>query len=67
MELLESSVEDAAGNRHAGNEAGSPQCVKQGSCLRSHEAVGVFLVRFPGWFYLQRTSGCDEWGLRVIL
>ena len=46
---------------------GPHSAVEQGSCLHSHEAVGVFLVRFPGWFYPQRTSGCDEEGNRVIL
>lgn len=39
---------------------GPHSAVEQGSCLHSHEAVGVFLVHFPGWFYPQRTSGCDE-------
>ena len=53
MELLEGSVGVAAGNRHAGNEAGSPRCCRAGVLPPFSRGCRRLPGAFP-WLVLSR-------------
>lgn len=48
---MEGRAEDAAGKRHAGNEAGSPQCCRAGVLPALSRGCGCLPGAFP-WLVL---------------